>query len=118
MGSLKTILILAVIGFVVYVGWLLIPPYFANYQFEDVVKTEALNATYTTRTEDEIRDSVFKKARDLDIAITKDQIKVHRVGGQGTGSIAINVDYTVHVDIPGYPLDLQFHCASANKGLY
>jgi len=118
MGSLKTILILAVIGFAAYVGWLLIPPFFAKYQFEDAVKTEALNATYVSRTEDEIRDSVFKKAKDLEIPVTKDQIKVHRVGGQGTGSVAINVDYSVHVEVPGYPMDLQFHCASANKGMY
>jgi hypothetical protein len=54
----------------------------------------------------------------MEIPITKDQIKVHRVGTSGNGSISINVDYTVHVNLPGYPLDLHFNPSTDNRGIY
>lgn len=118
MSTLKLILGFAVIIAVVYGIWMIIPPYFANYQFEDAIKNEALHDTYTTRTEDDIRNSVFKQAKDLDIPLTREQIKVQRVGTIGQGSILIDVEYSVHVDMPGYPLDLRFHPTTSNKGLY
>ena len=43
----------------------LVPAYYANYQFQDAVKDEATRETYTTKTEDEIRESLFKKAQEL-----------------------------------------------------
>ncbi len=63
----------------------LAPPFFSNYQFEDAIKTESQMSTYTTKTEDVIRDEVFKKAQELDVPITKEQIKVVRNGVVGTG---------------------------------
>ncbi|HEX3353167.1 MAG TPA: hypothetical protein VHS34_10130 [Terriglobales bacterium] len=95
----------------------LAPPYFANYQFEDALKTESQMTTYTMKTEDVIRDEVFKKAQDLDIPITKEQIKVVRNGVVGTGSVSIEATYTVHVNLPGYPLDLNFDASARNKGV-
>ena len=44
-------------------------------------------STYSTKTEDAIRDIVFKKAQDLEIPIGREQIKVQRSGSQGTGTI-------------------------------
>ena len=118
MGKLKLLFGIFVIGAVVYVCAELIPPYFSNYEFEDAIKEEATISTYSTKPEDAIRDTVFKKAQDLEIPITKDMIKVHRVGTQGTGSVLIETHYTVHVDLPGYPLDLEFDPTTKNKGAF
>ncbi len=96
----------------------LAPPFFSNYQFEDALKTESQMSTYTTKTEDVIRDEVFKKAQDMDIPITKDQIKVVRNGVVGTGSIEIEAAYTVHVNLPFYPMDLNFNASARNKGVF
>jgi hypothetical protein len=96
---------------------MLAPPYFSNYQFEDALKTESQMSTYTNKTEDVIRDEVFKKAQELDIPITKEQIKVVRSGQIGTGSVSIEATYTVHVNLPGYPLDLNFDASARNKGV-
>jgi hypothetical protein len=95
----------------------LIPPYWANYQFEDAIKTEALMSTNSTKTEDAIRDTVLKKARDLDLPLTKDDIKVQRVGTQGNGSVSIEAPYTVPVNLPGYPMELHFNPTTVNKGV-
>jgi hypothetical protein len=96
----------------------LAPPFFTNYQFEDVIKTESQMSTYTTKTEDVIRDEVFKKAQEMDVPITKEQIKVVRNGVVGTGSVEIEAAYTVHVNLPFYPMDLNFNASARNKGVF
>ncbi len=118
MSTIKLILGIAVIVALVIVGAAVIPPYFNNYQFEDAINTEALAATYSSKSDEDIRGIVYKKAKEMDIPIAPEQIKVHRAGSQGTGTLAIEASYTVHVDLPGYPLDLNFHAATKNKGIY
>jgi hypothetical protein len=115
---MKLIFGVVVIVVAVYLGAELIPPYFTNYQFEDVIKSEAQLATYSTKPEDVIRETIFKKAQDLEIPLSKEQIKVHRTGPTGTGSVAIDAPYTVHVNLPGYPLDLHFDPSIKNKGAF
>jgi hypothetical protein len=102
----------------VYLCAELIPPYFANYEFEDAIKNEATISTYSTKPEDAIRDTIFKKAQDLEIPVTKDDIKVQRIGPQGTGTIIIETHYLVHVDLPGYPMDLEFDPSTRNHGAF
>ena len=118
MGALKMIFGIACIVVAVYVCAELIPPYFANYQFEDAIRNEAQMNTYNTRTEESIRDSVFKKAQDLEIPVTREQIKVQRTGQMGAGGLNIESSYIVHVDFPGYPLDLHFDPSTKNKSVY
>ena len=115
MGTIKLILVFGLLGGLVYVGAEVVPPYFANYEFQDSLDTEARLGTYSTKGEDVIRDAVFKRAQELEIPITKDQIKVQRTGSQGNGSVVIETEYSVHVDLPGYPMDLEFHPQSKNK---
>src|SRR5580704_8231086 len=106
MGTVKLIFIFGLLAVGVYVGAQIIPPYFANYQFQDSIDTEAKLGTYSTKTEDNIRESVFKRAQDLEIPVTKDQIQVQRNGNPSTGSLYIGCEYVVHLDLPGYPMDL------------
>jgi len=115
MGTIKLVFGLFVIVAGVYLGAELVPVYYANYQFQDVIKTEATLQTYTSKPESDIQDMIFKKAQDLDIPLIKDQIKVQRHGTQGTGSLTIEAPYTVHLDLPGYPLDLRFDPSTENK---
>jgi hypothetical protein len=110
--TLKLIVALGVIAVGVYVGFQLVPPFFANYQFQDAIQNEAVLQSYSNKSEDEIRSTVFKKAQELEIPIREDQINVQRVGSGGSGSLAISVTYTVHLDLPYYPLDLEFHPTS------
>jgi hypothetical protein len=111
MKTIKALLGLAVLVVAAYVGWTMIPPYFNNYKLEDVVSEEARVNTYSGKSEDAIRDSVFQKAKDLDIPLTRDNIIVTR-NGQAVG---IDVNYTVHLDYPVHPVDLHFKTSSKNK---
>ena len=60
---------------------------------------------------------VLKKAQDLDVPVTREQIKVQRSGVTGSGSVSIEAPYTVHISLPGYPFDLDFDPSSRNKGV-
>ena len=117
MSFIKMTFGIFVIVAAIYLGAVLIPPYFENYEFQDAVKNEATLDTYTSKTETDIRTSVFKKAQDLDIPISEEQIHVQRSGGQGNGTIIIRAPYVVHVDIPGYPMDLHFDASTSNRGV-
>jgi hypothetical protein len=112
MRTVKLLVSLAAAGLVVWVLILLVPPFFSNYQFQDAINNEALLSSYTTKSDDAIRDDVFKKAQDYEIPVTSDQIHVERTGNN---ALVIWTDYTVHVDLPMYPIDLKFHPASKNK---
>jgi len=113
MKSLRAILGVVLVVLAFYCAWKLIPPYFANYQLEDAIAEEARINTYTPKSEQDMRHTIFKKAQDLEIPIQEEEVKVQRSGN----SVAIWIDYSVHVDLPGYPMDLQFHPSSKNKGL-
>ena len=109
---------MAAIGMLGLVGIKVIPPYFSNYELEDAIKTESVQATYSTRSEDDIRDAIIKQARNYDIALTPKQVKVTRVGGFGNGSLNIEAEYSVPLDLPGYSTTIEFHPSSKNKGVY
>ncbi|MFY9644750.1 MAG: hypothetical protein WAK29_06195 [Terriglobales bacterium] len=118
MATLKLVFGFAIFGLVALIGIKLIPPFFANYELEDAIKTEATQSTYSTRTEDDIRESIIKTARNYDIALTSKQVHVARVGSFGTGTLAIDAEYSVPVELPGYSTTLDFHPSSQNKGVY
>jgi hypothetical protein len=118
MSTVKLLLGIALIAAVIIVGVQVLPPFLNNYQFQDALNNEALAATYSSKSEDEIRAVAYKSAKEMDIPISPEQIKVLRSGGLGTGSLVIEANYTVHVDLPIYPLDLNFHAVTKNKGIY
>ena len=118
MGTIKLILVFAFIGALFYVGVQVVPPYFANYEFQDSLDTEARMGTYSVKGDDVIRDAVFKRAQELELPITKDQIKIQRTGPSGNAAVLIETEYSIHIDLPGYPLDLNFHPKSKNKAAF
>jgi hypothetical protein len=118
MATLKLILGVGVIVVVAFLGIKILPVYFSNYEFEDFIKEEALHSTYSMRSEDDIREAVIKHARDFDIDLTAKQVHVSRTGSSGNGSLTIEAEYTVPIDLPGYSMTVDFHPSSKNKGVF
>ena len=116
MDSIKLFFGLFIIVAALYLCVELVPPYYANYEFKDAIQTEALFSANNAKSEDDIRETIFKKAQALEIPITRESIKVEKQGINGSGFVSIAVPYTVHVDIPGYPFDLHFDASVTNKG--
>jgi hypothetical protein len=113
--TLKLVVGIGVIVAAVYLAFQLVPPYFANYQFQDTIQNEAVLESYTSKSEEDIRQAMFKRAQELEIPIRVEQINVQRSGPAGSGGLTIWVDYSIHVDLPYYPGDLQFHSGSKNR---
>ena len=118
MATFKLILGVGVIVAVAFLGIKILPVFFSNYEFEDFIKEEALHSTYSTRSEDDIRNAVIKHAHDFDIDLTAKQVHVSRTGMNGNGSLTIEADDSVLIDLPGYSTTVDFHPTSKNKGVF
>lgn len=118
MATFKLMLGFGVFLAIIVLGIKIVPPCFANYEFEDTLKADAVQATYSTRSEEDIRNTVIKHAHDYDIPLSPQQVKVSRTGGFGTGTLNIEAEYSVPIDLPGYSTTINFHPSSSNKGVY
>ena len=118
MGTLKLIFGVGVIVVMAIVLIKLVPVYVSEFELEDAIKNDALQATYSTKSEEEIRDAVIKHAKNYDIALTPKQVRVQRNGSFGNGTLTIECDYSVPVDFPGYSTTLDFHPSSKNQGVF
>lgn len=113
MKTIRALLGVGVLVAAIYIGWTMIPPYFNDYKLQDAIADEARMNTYTPKSEDQMRETIFQKAKDMDIPLTREQIAVQR----GQNGVSIEVNYTVHLDYPIHPVDLNFHDSSKNKGI-
>ena len=103
-GRLRTIITLAIIFAIFYLGVKIIPVYLNNYELEDLMKTEARFGFVSRKTPEQVRDTVLKKAKDLDLPIGPENIRVE----PQTNGYRITVTYTVVVELPGYQWKLDF----------
>jgi hypothetical protein len=114
MGRIKKLLSLLVFVGAVYFGWMLLPVYMANYQFQDSLVTVAKFSAMSTHDDDQIKQEVLKEAKKYDVPVTVDQITVNREGTR----VDISSDYTVVVDlINGKKVTLHFTPSSREKSI-
>lgn len=112
MKQLRSLLGVGIVIAGFYLAWVLIPPYYNNYSFQDEIENEARTATYSfATTEDDIRKEVANKAKELDIPLTADDIHVEKTGSD----VAIWAEYTVTVNTPVKAFDLKFSPSTKNK---
>ena len=80
MGTVKAIIgFLAIIG-CVYAGFQIVPPELSNYSFEDDLKSVAMIGGSNPHTTDqELIDSIIKKARDHQITLAPESVTVQRI---------------------------------------
>lgn len=112
-GKFKAILVTAILVFLVYAGWKMVPPYIDEYQLNDTMQETAKFASVTRSREDQIRATIFRKIEELDIPATKEDVKVSAVNGK----VSISVDYSVPIDLMFYKFDLHFTPATSNKDI-
>jgi hypothetical protein len=112
-GKFKAIAYTAIVVFGVFSAFKLLPPYIAEYQLADKMQDQARFAVVNHYTEEQIRDTIFKEAQDLDVPIKKEEIKVLA----SPSVVRISLDYTVPIDLLVYKMDLHFTPSSENKSL-
>lgn len=106
-SKIKPILVLLILAFGAYAAFKITPVFFAEYQLNDMMKSEALFATsaYPRKTAGDIHGDVWKKVQELGIPAKPEDIKV--TGGDQ--AVSISVDYTVSVDLTVYQFTHDFH---------
>ena len=105
---MKLILWLLILGGIGYVAFKVVPVYFANYQLEDTMKEEARFAVENRRTPEQLREIIYKKAKNLEILLKPSDIRVD----SNARGILIRADYSVPVDLQVYKFVLQFNPTS------
>jgi hypothetical protein len=109
MKTLRALFGLLIVVAFFYVAWRVLPPYMNDYEFEDAVAQIAREATFNyQRTDQDVKDTVAKKAAEFSIPLRSEQVHVARSGQE----VIVTGEYTVHIELPGRPVDLHFQVNS------
>jgi hypothetical protein len=107
-GKLGFFITIIVLGSLAFCAFKMVPSYFANYQLQDAITTEArfATSTYPKKSPDDIQEDVYKKMKELGVPARKEDVKVTADGSL----VTISLDYTVTFDLIVYQFTHQFHC--------
>lgn len=100
-------LVLVVGAFVLFKVW---PAYWGNFKLQRLIQDQAVALTYERTSDSDIQSLISEKAHAFNVPIAPEQVTVNRTGS----NLSISVDYTVHVDLPIFPLDLNFKPSTTN----
>ncbi len=110
-GKLKNIILLVVVVGGIYAAVQIVPPYINNYELQDAMVTEARFATAQRIPPEDVREKVWAKIQELKIPARREDISV-RLSGK---DLAIEVRYSVPVELPGYKFDLKFNTRADSR---
>ena len=101
--TVKTLLSFAFLLFACYMGYKFIPVYIAAYDFDNALKTQA-QYSGSMKTNDVIMKELLLKATELELPITKKELKIDR----STSRMTITARYVVPVKTPFFTYDWHF----------
>ncbi len=102
-GRFGTMVGLLVLAITIYLGFKVVPVMIRSYEFRDYLEEQARFAALRSD-DDEVRDRVLRKARELELPVNGRDIRVNR----GSNRFDINVKYTVPIKTPVYTYDWVF----------
>jgi hypothetical protein len=94
-------LILLLIG--VFVAYKMIPVKVKAAEIRQLAEDESKSAGQ--HSDQQIMDTILRKARDNEMPITQDNVRIER----RSSSIQIDVEYDIPIDFPGYRYMWHFH---------
>jgi hypothetical protein len=112
-GTIKAILWTVLLIYGAFVAYKILPAYVAEYQLQDKMQEQAKFAVVNRYPEEQIRDSIFKVIKDLEIPVKREDIKITAT----QDVVRIACDYSVPVDLLVYQMNLHFTPSSENKNL-
>jgi hypothetical protein len=116
MGTFKALAGLVAAILAVVAVFQVAPPIMANFSFQDDLRQVAMMAgANPTRTDDEVRNDVLRRAREHDLPVNEKQVTVQRILTPGLMAVYVAADYTVPINLPGYSFEMHFNPDSGNK---
>jgi hypothetical protein len=108
LGCLFSLLVLIGLG---YLGYKFLPPYVNHFQLKDALNEIAVRqAAGGGRNTKAVQDAVLAKAKDLQIPLRREDIRVRTEEER----VYITVRYVVPVELPGRVYDLKFEFTGHN----
>lgn len=104
----RTIGGIAVLVLLGIMGIRLIPPYFENWKLQQYVNDLAADPSLAEQSPETVRAHILSKAAALRLPVQASDVRVTRSGD----ALRIDVLYLVHVELPGYTVDLHFRPAA------
>lgn len=101
--TVKTLFSFALLLFICYLGFKFIPVYIAAYDFDNAMKTQA-QYSGSFKSNDVIMKELLGKAADLELPITKSNLKIDR----SRSKMVITADYVVPVKTPFFTYEWHF----------
>jgi hypothetical protein len=120
MKKIKIILALVAFYVLISAGWQIGACELANIELKDDMRDMAsqigLRVGYSdVATDDELRETILRKAEKYNIALAPDQLTVLRDGYGKNANIYLAAEYTVPIYLPHYTFSIYFNPSSANK---
>jgi hypothetical protein len=110
-GRAKGILTLLALCAVGYAAVQIVPVYVNNYELEDFIRQQTPYWLMQRVPSEAVRDRILAKAKDLDLPVTAEQVKIEG----SSAKLTVLIDYTVPIDLKVYTLQLHFSPASGNN---
>lgn len=108
--SILWVLVLLIAGLVLYKT---VPAYWGNFKVNQMIAEQAVYFTNVPKSDDVITATVSQKAQEFSVPLAPEQVTVSHT----SGDLTISVAYTVHIDLPVYPFDLNFKDTSTNHNI-
>jgi hypothetical protein len=112
-AKINLLLTLIILGSMIFTAVMFVPPFFTNYQLQDAMNTEARFAGYNRKSEEDIREDVWKKVQELGVPAKRADIKVTNENN----TTQITVNYTVPINLIFKQFDWEFHAHGDNHSL-
>ncbi|MGC2422577.1 MAG: hypothetical protein WA405_13110 [Candidatus Acidiferrales bacterium] len=114
-SKINFLITLVILGSIIFACVRIVPAYFANYQLQDAMKSEAqfAAAAYPRRTEDSVRGDIWNKVQELGIPADENDIAVE----MSNGKVDITLDYTVSFDLIVTQWNHEFHTHADNHSI-
>lgn len=116
-GRIKTLFTLLILAAILFSIFQVAPAFMDNYWIQDTMNTEARFAVTTRKSEDDIRETIWKEIREREIKATppirREDIRVEYTGR----SINISLKYTVVINLYLYQYSLQFTPRAGDRPL-
>lgn len=101
--TVGTVIYFTILAFAVYMGFKFIPVYIAAYDFDNAMKTQAQYSS-SFKTDEVLYKELLQKAAELELPITRKQLKIER----NQSRLTIYADYVVPVKTAFFTYDWRF----------
>ena len=107
-GNLGCIFGLIVLALAIFVAFKMVPVKVKNAELKQTIVDEAKSAG--TQNDDKIRAAILYKAKEDNLPIKEDDVKINRT----SNAITVDVAYTVPIEFPGFTYQWNIHHVVSN----